>query len=288
MQQSAMIKLAKIICDMTGRSMVQSDASFVGSIPELYDVNVGPTFMVPYADDIARRLWHLQTGRLLEIAAGTGIVTAALATAFPGLEITATDLNQPMLDRASMKPELSRVHFRQADALNLPFDDGSFDAVVCQLGVMFFPDRAAAFRETHRVLRPGGHFVFNTGDSVDDNPVIAALVAGLRRWRPGQPSWFMERTPCGYRDPAVIRADLAAGGFADCQIEKLALRGHASSPMAVAIGLCQGSPMRGEIETLDPAGLQEATQAAADAIAERFGNGAFEPSLSALVIETRR
>ena len=186
------------------------------------------------------------------------------------------------------KTELHGVNFRQADALDLPFDDGSFNAVVCQFGVMFFPDKAAAFREARRVLRPGGHFVFNVWDSVDDNSVVAALLAGLRRWRPDQPSWFMERTPCGYRDPAIIQADLAAGGFADCQIEKVVLRGHAASPMSIAIGLCQGSPMRAEIEALAPTGLREATQAAANAIAESFGNGTFEASLTALVIETRR
>ena len=268
--------------------MVQNDAGFVGSIPQLYDENVGPAFMVPYASDIASRLSHLQTGRLLEVAAGTGIVTAALAAALPRVEITATDLNQPMLDRASAKAELHEVNFRQADALDLPFDDGSFDAVVCQFGVMFLPDKAAAFREARRVLRPRGQFVFNVWDSVDDNSVVAALLTGLRRWCPDQPSWFMERTPCGYRDPAIIRADLAAGGFTDCQIEKVVLRGHAASPMAIAVGLCQGSPMRAEIEALDPTGLQEATQAAADAIAESFGDGAFDTTLSALVIETWR
>src|SRR5215469_7965949 len=119
-----------------GRRMVQNDASFVGSIPELYDENVGPTFMLPYASDIASRLSHLQTGRLLEVAAGTGIVTAALSAALPRVEITGTDLNQPMIDFASTKAELRRVNFRQADALDLPFDDGRFDAVVCQFGVM--------------------------------------------------------------------------------------------------------------------------------------------------------
>jgi SAM-dependent methyltransferase len=268
--------------------MAQNDASFVGSIPELYDVNVGPTFMVPYASDIASRLSYLQTGRLLELAAGTGIVTTALAAALPRVEITATDLNQPMLDRASTKPGLSRIHFRQADALDLPFDDGSFDVVVCQFGVMFFPDKPGAIRESRRVLRPGGHFLFNVWEGVDENSIVAALLNGLRRWRPDQPSWFMERTPCGYCDPALIRADLAAGGFSDCQIEKVVLCGHAASPMAIALGLCQGSPMRAEIEALDPTGLQEATQAAADAIAETFGAGAFDSTLAALVIETRR
>ena len=119
--------------------MTNNDTGFVGSIPDLYDRNVGPLMMVPYADDIAGRLSDMATGRLLEVAAGTGIVTAALALALPRAQLIATDLNQPMLDHAATKPELRGVEFRQADALALPFDDQSFDAVVCQFGVMFFP-----------------------------------------------------------------------------------------------------------------------------------------------------
>lgn len=268
--------------------MANNDAGFVGSIPELYDRNVGPLMMVPYADDIARRLSDMKTGMLLEIAAGTGIVSTALARALPRVRIVATDLNQPMLDHAATKPELRTVEFRQADALALPFGDASFDAVVCQFGVMFFPDRIAAFREARRVLKPGGRFVFNVWESAGLNPIVAATLRGLSRRYPHHPSWFLERTPCGYRDQDVIRADLAAGGFTGCRIETVTLRGSAPAPMAAAIGFCQGSPMRAEIEALDPQGLEAATRAAAEAIAEAFGEGAFEPENCALVIEADR
>lgn len=172
--------------------------------------------------------------------------------------------------------------------MDLPFDDRTFDALVCQFGVMFFPDRLAAFREAHRVLKPGGRFVFNVWGSVAENPIVEATLSGLSRRYPSHESWFLERTPCGYRDPVMIRADLAAGGFADCRIETVALRGVAASPVALAIEFCQGSPMRAEIEALDPTGLHDATQVAAEAIAERFGDGVFETTLSALVIETSR
>jgi SAM-dependent methyltransferase len=268
--------------------MAHNDALFVGSIPEFYDRYVGPAMMLPYADNLAARLSDMRTGTLLETAAGTGIVTEALAKTLLGVTIVATDLNQPMLDHAGTKPALSRVQFRQADALQLPFDDQSFDSVVCQFGVMFFPDRPAAFREAHRVLKPGGRFLFNVRESAAENPIIVATLAGLSRRYPDHGSWFMERTPCGYRDPDIIRSDLASGGFADCRIETVRLKGRAASASALAIGFCQGSPLRTELEALDPTGLEAATAAATHALAERFGENEFDTDLCALVIEAVR
>ncbi len=268
--------------------MAQNDAVFSGSIPLLYDQYIGPAMMAPYADDLVARLSGMHTGMLLETAAGTGIVTDALARMLRDVTIVSTDLNQPMLDYAATKPALSRVQFRQADALQLPFDDQSFDAVVCQFGVMFFPDRPAAFREAHRVLKPGGRFLFNVWESAAENPIVDATVAGLSRRYPDHESWFLERTPCGYRDPDIIRTDLARGGFADCRIETVRLKGRAESASALAIGFCQGSPMRAELEALDPTGLEVATAAATSAIAERFGQNAFDTELCALVIEAIR
>lgn len=268
--------------------MAQQDTVFSGSIPLLYDRYIGPALMAPYARDLAARLSALQTGTLLETAAGTGVVTEALVQGLPGVSIVATDLNQPMLDHAAAKPALARVRFRQADAGQLPFDDECFDALVCQFGVMFFPDRPAAFREAYRVLKPGGRLLFNVWEGLSKNPLSEALLAGLSRCYPEHGTWFLERTPHGYRDPDIIRSDLREGGFANCRIETVALRGRVASASALAIGLCQGSPMRSEIEAVDPAGLEAATAAAAEAIAERYGQGAFETDLCALVVETAR
>ena len=185
----------------------------------------------------------------METAAGTGIVTEALAARLsPAVRITATDLNQPMLDHAATKPGVGRVSFEQADAQALPFLDARFDAVVCQFGVMFFPDKVQGFREARRVLKPGGRLIFNVWDRIEAVPVIEAAVAALRRRHPKHPSWFMERTPCGYHDPKAIRGDLNAAGFADCVIETVALAGHAPDARGPAIGMCQGSPLGAEIE----------------------------------------
>jgi ubiquinone/menaquinone biosynthesis C-methylase UbiE len=140
---------------------LSNDASFIGTIPEHYDRGLGPVIFADYAADIARRAAAGSPARVLEIAAGTGIVTRQLRDLLPaGADLTATDLNPPMLEaaRAKFRPE-EQVDFRPADATALPFRDRSFDAVVCQFGVMFFPDKDRSYREIHRVLAPGGRYL---------------------------------------------------------------------------------------------------------------------------------
>jgi SAM-dependent methyltransferase len=253
----------------------------------LYDRYGAALMFAPYAADVVQRLSGMTAGRVLETAAGTGIVTRAMAVGLPDtVEIVATDLNQAMLDHAATKPELVRVRLQQADALALPFAERSFDAVVCQFGIMFFPDRVAGMREARRVLKPGGRFLFSVWGPMATNPVMAEAVAGVAKRYPSHPSWFMERVPCGYHDESEIRADLRATGFADATIETVRLTGRAASARDAATMLCQGSPMRTEIETLDPGGLEAATEAAEGTISARFGAGPLEVPLHALVIET--
>src|SRR6266404_4632332 len=134
-----------------------TDKFFAGSIPKLYESYLVPLIFEPYAADIAGRLASRSPGRVLEIAAGTGVVTRALVSTLPDrTAIVATDLNQTMLDQAAVTGTRRPVEWRQADAMQLPFTDGAFDAVVCQFGVMFFPDKPKAFAEARRVLKPGG------------------------------------------------------------------------------------------------------------------------------------
>ena len=200
-----------------------SDAAFVGSIPDLYERYLGPMLFEPYARDLARRFEGFE-GDLLETAAGTGRVTRALAKAAPRARILATDLNQPMLDTAAGLTAAANVEWRQADAQALPFEGASFDAVVCQFGVMFFPDKAAGFSQARRVLRPGGRFVFNVWDDIAANEIsqiVGEAVAGLF---PKDPPRFLERTPFGYHDRAAIAAALAAAGFAAPQFDVVRLQ----------------------------------------------------------------
>ncbi len=267
-------------------TLPDTDKIFAGSIPKLYETYLVPLIFEPYAADLANRLRSRPLSRVLEIAAGTGVVTRALASALPeSVPIVATDLNQAMLDHARAVGTTRPVEWRQADALQLPFPDGTFDAVVCQFGVMFFPDKVKAFAEARRVLSPGGVFLFNVWDGIADNEFADVVTSALESVFPKDPPRFMARTPHGYHDHGAIERDLAGGGFAaSARFDTIAARSRASSPRVPAIAYCQGTPLRNEIEARDASRLGEATDVAAEAIAERFGRGAVDGKIQAHIV----
>jgi len=268
--------------------MSDSDQTFAGSIPVLYDRYLGPLLFEPYALDMAERMARLAPNRILEIAAGTGIVTRAMARKLPTVPIVATDLNQPMLDHAAAQTSCGNITWRQADAQALPFEDAGFDAVVCQFGVMFFPDKQKAFAEAKRVLRPGGHYLFNVWDRIEENEVGDLVSRAVASLFPQDPPGFLPRTPYGHHDVSAISGALSRTGFRAIRSETVAKRGRAPSPRDPAIGLCQGSPMRSEIEARDKSRLDEATDAAAEAVAKRFGPGPIDSKIQAHVIAATR
>jgi SAM-dependent methyltransferase len=239
----------------------------------------------PYAVDLAARLVRLSPKKVLEMAAGTGVVTRAMAATLPrDTSITATDLNQPMLDTAAALGTKRPVLWQQADAMTLPFEDETFDAVVCQFGVMFFPDKAKAFSEARRVLRPGGTFLFNAWDRIEENEFADTVTEALAPLFPANPPRFLARVPHGYSDRITIQLDLAGGGFSrHPEIHTIAARSKAASPRIPAFAYCQGTPLRNEIEARDGS-LAEATDVATDAVARRFGVGAVDGKIQAHVI----
>jgi ubiquinone/menaquinone biosynthesis C-methylase UbiE len=265
--------------------VTKGDTAFSGSIASIYDDYLGPLIFEPYAQDLANRLAALNAERVLETAAGTGIVTRALlATLSDSASVVATDLNQPMLDRAAERISSDRVSWQKADALALPFPDAAFDAVVCQFGVMFFPDKPKAYREARRVLKPGGHFIFNVWDGIEHNEFADLVTAAVADMFADDPPRFLARTPHGYHDKEAIIAEVKNAGFVNVAAETVTRRSVAPTCRDPAIGYCQGTPLRNEIELRNASRLAEATEAAAGRIKARFGSGPVDGMIQAHVI----
>jgi ubiquinone/menaquinone biosynthesis C-methylase UbiE len=228
--------------------------------------------------------------RVLETAAGTGVVTRAMASRLPPTaRVVATDLNEPMLNHARAKmADDTRISWKPANAQALPFKNESFDAVVCQFGAMFFPDKVGAYKEARRVLKPNGLFIFNVWDKISENDFANVVAQALAQMFPDDPPRFMERTPHGYHDPERIRGELASTGFSEVSIDAQNEISRAPTPHDAAVAYCQGTPWRSEIEARDASRLEEATDRAADAIAKRFGTGPVDGRIRAFVITAAR
>ena len=265
-----------------------SDSSFTTDVARFYEATLVPLIFRPYARDLAHRARALAPRSVLEVACGTGVVTRALASALPETcSITATDLNDAMIAHAAQVGTSRPVTWGQADAMALPFPDGTFDVVVCQFAVMFFPDRVGAYREVRRVLRPGGTFLFSVWRSIEENDFARVVTEAVGALFPEDPPAFLARTPHGHGSPAEIEADVRGAGFEQCRLVRRDDVSAASGPAVPAIAYCQGTPLRNEITARDPGGLDRATEVAAAAVRARFGNGPVEGQISAWVVAAR-
>jgi ubiquinone/menaquinone biosynthesis C-methylase UbiE len=235
--------------------MVSVDVRFSGSVPANYEQYMVPLLFRPYAERLVARAREWNPERILETACGTGVVTDLLAQQFPDAEIVATDLNQPMLDVAATRVSSSNVTFRQADALDLPFDDGRFDLVVCQFGVMFYPDKVRGNSEARRVLRDGGHYLLAIWDRIERNRLSHLACQAMQQLFPDNPPQFMTRGPFSYYEPEWIERDLEEAGFATIEIETVEAISRSRSGEDAARGLVYGSPMGVELEDYGPGAL---------------------------------
>jgi SAM-dependent methyltransferase len=250
-------------------------------MPDAYERWLAPSVFQPFAADLARRLSAHAPGRILELAAGTGVLTREVGAAVPSAAVVATDLNDAMVDLGRQRAP--GASWRQADAVNLPFGAGEFDVIVCQFGVMFFPDKPAAFAEVRRVLSTEGQFVFNTWGTLDAHDFQSALVAGLERAFPEDPPTFMVTVPHGYADADVVVADLRSSGLDCITVESVTLDGHAPSVAALATGYCAGTPVRAEIEARGDLGAT--IRIVAEEMDARLGTGAVTGRMTAHVFE---
>jgi SAM-dependent methyltransferase len=270
--------------------MSQADKVFAGSIPKMYDDYLVPLIFAGFAEDLAQRVASLSPMAVLETAAGTGVVTRALATKLPAdARYVVTDLNQPMLDYAARRQgEDQRITWQQADALALPFPDARFDVVCCQFGAMVFPDRARGYLEAKRVLKPGGSFLFSVWDRIEENVFANEVTMALAEIFPDDPPRFLARTPHGYFDDRLIENELALAGFSRVAIERRSEQSRAPSPGHAAMAYCQGTPLRNEIEARGGDALRTATEHATEAIAKLHGRGEVAAKIQGLVVSATK
>jgi SAM-dependent methyltransferase len=249
-------------------------------MPEVYDRHLGAAVFRPFARDLARRAALLGPSRVLEIAAGTGVLTAELLAASPGAQVTATDLNPAMVEAGAQR--VPQARWQPADASDLPFPDGAFDLVVCQFGVMFLPDKPRAYREFARVLAPGGHVLVNTWDRIETHGFDRVVVEALERVFPGDVPPFLAKVPHGYADPEIVRGHLQEAGYQVDLVETVMLEGHAASAADVATGFCTGTPLRGEI--LARSDLDATTSTMRTEMTALLGDGPVSARMSAHVV----
>ena len=269
--------------------MKEEHAAFTGSVPENYDRYLGPVLFEPYARDLAVRVDVGEGARVLELACGTGILTRLLRERLPrGARLTATDLNEAMIDYAARKfSHDGEVEWRQADAADLPFDDESFDAVACQFGFMFVPDKAKAFGEARRVLKPGGSLIFNVWDALGRNDLAHVAHTTISKFFESDPPTFYQ-VPFSLHDPEAVTSLLTSAGFKGIKSTPLALPSVSPSAEEVARGLVKGNPVIMAIRERMPSDVEKIEAAVAEAVAARCGDRPVEGEMRAFVFTAAR
>lgn len=293
--------------------------AFAGSIPRTYHDHLGPLLFEPYARDLTARLHSALTAhaardraapRILELAAGTGIVTRAIAASMPeGATLVATDISPAMLEVAKQtvgdlasdsRPARAtlaahavhtshtpRVTFQPVDACTLPFPDASFDALACQYGVMFFPDKVSAMKHARRVLKPGGRYVFNVWDSLAHNPIPQAVHEFLAREFPNNPPQFLSQMPYGWHDRAEIERVTRAGGFASVTLETVDFPSIAPTARDAARAWLEGTPLFPALQERGVTDIAPLRRRVAEMLVAKFGNKPCRSTMRAIVVAAR-
>jgi ubiquinone/menaquinone biosynthesis C-methylase UbiE len=265
--------------------MSNKPPAFVGSVPEKYERYLGPYVFEPYAKDLVGRIHPEGMKTVLEIACGTGRVTNHLRNALsPDTRLVATDLNADMIGIAKINVPDQGIEWVVADALELPFEDGYFDLVVCQFGLMFVPDKARALEEFYRVLKPGGHILLSTWDRLENNPAFFLADQIVSKYFPADPPLFFH-IPFSLHDKGELVLLFERAGFEDCRISLVEKACSSDSAEYTAIGMLEGTPIYPTINQRDPELLPVIKKELGTELGKRFGEGPMISSMQAWMVE---
>ena len=260
--------------------------AYSGTIPENYDRYLGPYIFEPYAADLVERI-PADTRRVLEIACGTGRVTAHLRERLAGAEIIATDVNADMLAEARRQLGETGVHWQEADAQDLPFGEGHFDVVVCQFGLMFMPDRPKALREAYRVLRPGGRLLFSTWDSLENNPSFFLANELVTAYFPVEPPRFFH-LPFSVYGEETLSALARDAGFSPVRVTLVVKTGISPSADDAATGMLDGSPIYPQILARGAGLMPVIRKGLAEGLGRVFGDAPLSSRMQAWMVEAKK
>jgi ubiquinone/menaquinone biosynthesis C-methylase UbiE len=224
-----------------------------GSAPEIYERELVPAVFGVWAP-ILVELAQPRTGeRVIDIACGTGIIARTAATRVgPAGAVVGIDLNPGMLGVARSLSSTGSLQWQEASADKLPFPDGSFDVVYCQLGLQFFPDRAAALHEMRRVSSANGRLALMVWRGIQESPGFAVLADALEK-HIGLAAAAIMRAPFGLSNADELEALVRAAGFQDVVV--LQRNGTVRFPSVerFVLSYIAGSPLAGPVSKADDA-----------------------------------
>lgn len=270
----------------------QEQWKLAGNAPEIYARELVPAIFGPWAPVLVDLADPVVGERVIDVACGTGAVARAAAQRVGlGGRVIGIDINPGMLtvarNQSTPQADIAPMEWREASADALPAPDESCDIVYCQLGLQYFPDRAAALREMRRVLAKNGRLALLVWRSIDHSPGFAALAEALDQ-HVSVAAGSVMRAPFVMEDTREIRALVASAGFHDIIFSQRvgAVRFHSIDRMVQ----CQiaGSPLASHVAQVDETNREKLLNAVNMSLQEYVGDDGLSFPIAAHLVRAVR